>query len=100
MPENKTGRPAPQRLGLVSQMISQKADALDRADARNSEALIVSLERIRPNPRQPRRFYDAERDRELAENIKVHGVLEPLLVRPVGQGLYEIVAGERRFRAA
>ncbi len=99
-PDNKASRPAPRRLGLVSQMIAQKADNLDRADTRNSEALIVSLERIRPNPRQPRRFYDAERDRELAENIKEHGILEPLLVRLVSENQYEIVAGERRYRAA
>jgi len=53
---------------------------------------------IRPNPRQPRREFDEETIRELAESIREHGLLQPILVRPV-DGFYELVAGERRFRA-
>lgn len=55
---------------------------------------------IRPNPRQPRRrFADAEM-KELIDSIKVNGLIQPILVRPVGPGQFEIVAGERRWRAA
>jgi len=93
-------RVPPRRLGTVSQLISEKANALDKSDSRNSEALIIGLEKIRLNPRQPRKVLDPERDRELAENIGENGVLEPLIVREVAEGQYEIVAGERRYRAA
>ncbi len=55
---------------------------------------------IRPNPRQPRRRFDAETIAGLAESIRVSGVVQPLLVRPGANGTYEIVAGERRWRAA
>ncbi|MBD1853915.1 ParB/RepB/Spo0J family partition protein [Cyanobacteria bacterium FACHB-502] len=52
-------------------------------------------------PSQPRRYFDPEKLRQLTESVRQHGVLEPVLVRPAGkEGLYELVAGERRFRAA
>ena len=63
----------------------------------------LPLHRIIPNAKQPRAFFDDEKLLELAESIKVQGVLQPLLVRPVGsdpEQKYEIVAGERRFRSA
>lgn len=55
---------------------------------------------IRPNPRQPRRSFDSESLLGLAESIKQNGILQPLTVRPLGGGKYELVAGERRLRAA
>ncbi len=92
---------APRRLGMVSQLIGEKAGTLEQhQETRNKEALIVPIERISPNPNQPRQASNPERDKELAENIRTNGVLEPLIVREVGEGLYEIVAGERRYRAA
>lgn len=48
---------------------------------------------------QPRQYFDSESISQLAESIKVHGILEPLLVRPAGEGKYEVVAGGRRYRA-
>src|SRR4051812_16868559 len=81
-------------------MISDKANALDQGESKNNEALIVPIGKIRPNPNQPRQMVNEERDNELAENIREHGVLEPLIVREVAEGEYEIVAGERRYRAA
>lgn len=54
---------------------------------------------VRPNPKQPRRHFEEAPLRELAESIREHGVLEPLIVRPVDLG-YEIVVGERRWRAS
>lgn len=59
----------------------------------------VPLASIRPNPDQPRRRFEEEPLNELADSIKSHGVLEPLIVRPIGSG-YEIVVGERRWRAS
>ena len=50
--------------------------------------------------RQPRRYFDAKSLQELVESVKLHGILQPLLVRPVAEETYEVVAGERRYRAA
>lgn len=62
---------------------------------------MVELEigQVRPNPRQPRRAFDDEAIQRLAESVKADGVVQPIVVRDVGDG-YEIVAGERRWRAA
>ena len=61
--------------------------------------LVVEVERISPNPLQPRRSFDEEQIKELAESIRVQGVLQPLLVRRNEHG-YELIAGERRLRAS
>lgn len=55
---------------------------------------------IVPNQRQPRTEFDNDALEELAESIKVHGVLQPILVRPLSEGKYELIAGERRWRAS
>lgn len=60
----------------------------------------ISLRAIVPNTLQPRQTFDPEALDDLAESVRVHGVLQPIMVRPLGQGRYELVAGERRFRAA
>jgi ParB family transcriptional regulator, chromosome partitioning protein len=60
----------------------------------------VAIELVRPNPRQPRRDFDGESLLALAESIKARGVLQPLVVRPLPGGSYELVAGERRLRAS
>jgi ParB family transcriptional regulator, chromosome partitioning protein len=60
----------------------------------------LSIEHISPNPFQPRKRFDDNTLRELADSIKASGVLQPLLVRRVSPGDYQLVAGERRLRAA
>jgi ParB family chromosome partitioning protein len=55
---------------------------------------------IRPNARQPRKRVDAEGVAGLAESVRAQGVIQPIVVRPDGEGSYELVAGERRWRAA
>lgn len=60
----------------------------------------VKLSAIRPNADQPRRNFDQESINQLAMSIKQHGVLQPLILTPIGNGKYEIVAGERRWRAS
>lgn len=60
----------------------------------------IGVESIQPNPRQPRTRFDDEALRELAASIKQVGVIQPIVVRPLAAGRYEIIAGERRFRAA
>ena len=59
----------------------------------------IALDKVRPNPTQPRMTWHQDTLLELAGSIKEHGVLQPILVRPAGQG-YEIIAGERRWRAS
>ncbi|MCI1966645.1 MAG: ParB/RepB/Spo0J family partition protein [Oscillospiraceae bacterium] len=63
-------------------------------------AVLLNLEEIEPNRGQPRREFDEQSLQELAESIRQHGILQPLLVRPIFGGGYQIVAGERRWRAA
>jgi ParB family transcriptional regulator, chromosome partitioning protein len=55
---------------------------------------------IQPNARQPRRTFDQPRLAELAESIRTRGVLQPIVVRPLAGGSFELIAGERRLRAA
>lgn len=63
-------------------------------------ALFVPIVEVVPNPKQVRQIFDDEKEQELAADIKERGVLEPLLVRKDSQDKYEIIAGERRYRAA
>ena len=60
----------------------------------------IPTELIRPNPTQPRREFDDEALLALAESVKARGILQPVVVRPLAGGNYELVAGERRLRAA
>ena len=61
---------------------------------------VVALDRIEPNPGQPRTIFDEAALAELAGSIREHGVLQPILVRPLGDNRYQLVAGERRWRAS
>ena len=60
----------------------------------------LALEQVVLPSQQPRHYFDEEAARRLTASVKVHGILQPLLVRPLGNERYELVAGERRFRAA
>ena len=63
-------------------------------------ATLVLIKEIHLPPQQPRRYFDPDALKELINSIKEHGILQPLLVRPLSSGGYELVAGERRYRAA
>ena len=60
----------------------------------------LPLQKVEPNPRQPRRMFDEEELQALADSIAEHGIVQPLAVRDEGNGYYMIIAGERRWRAA
>jgi ParB family chromosome partitioning protein len=64
------------------------------------ELAHLPVEMIHPNPRQPRRRFDHEATSGLADSIRAQGVVQPVLVRPREAGGYELIAGERRWRAA
>ncbi len=61
---------------------------------------LISVNEIEPKRDQPRKYFDEEALSELADSIAIHGVIQPLLVRPLGDGGYQLIAGERRWRAA
>jgi ParB family chromosome partitioning protein len=65
-----------------------------------AELVELPVEQIHPNPRQPRRRFEAEAAAGLAESVRAQGVVQPLLVRPRAAGGWELIAGERRWRAA
>jgi ParB family chromosome partitioning protein len=64
------------------------------------ELLELPVDAVHPNPKQPRRRFDGEAGTGLAESVKRQGIIQPLIVRPRPAGGYELVAGERRWRAA
>lgn len=65
-----------------------------------NEVVSLKISQVEPNRKQPRKSFDDESLAELAESIRQHGVLQPILVRPQIFGGYQIVAGERRYRAS
>jgi ParB family chromosome partitioning protein len=64
------------------------------------EEFKLPLDKLRPNPEQPRKYFGEEELNELAESIREHGIIEPIIVQETGDGAYTIIAGERRYRAA
>ena len=79
----------------LSAILSVSPPGDDREDLRE-----LAIELIAPNPRQPRRHFDADALNGLADSLRARGVLQPILVRPKPGGSYELIAGERRWRAA
>lgn len=74
---------------------------LDNTAGENSSGAVkINIDDIEPNRNQPRKVFDEKALGELSESIKQYGVIQPLLVRPMPDGSYQIVAGERRWRAA
>jgi ParB/RepB/Spo0J family partition protein len=61
---------------------------------------IIPVDRIEPNPQQPRLAFNEETLHELSASVKEHGILQPILVRPLAAGRYQLIAGERRWRAS
>ena len=61
---------------------------------------VIPVDRIESNPQQPRMIFDEDALNELSGSIREHGVLQPILVRPLGENRYQLVAGERRWRAS
>ena len=66
----------------------------------NSPYQMLPLHKVEPNPDQPRQDFDEEELQQLADSISVHGVIQPLTVRQLPSGYYQIIAGERRWRAS
>lgn len=75
-------------------------DFSDTLPGESGPYMELPLYRIEPNPNQPRKDFDPEELENLAESIRVHGVMQPLTVRQTPGDFYEIIAGERRWRAS
>ena len=75
-------------------------DTTHISTAGSSSINEIALDRIYPNPDQPRRTFDEEALQELAQSISEHGVISPITLRKDADKRYMIIAGERRFRAA
>lgn len=63
------------------------------------KVMSLPISAISPNPNQPRRYFNEDKISELAESIRQNGLIQPIVVRSVGGGKYELIAGERRLRA-
>ncbi len=88
--------------GLDALLGSKESPSAASASPANPADLLqeLDIERIQPGQYQPRSAMDAAKLRELADSIKAQGIVQPIVVRPVGNSRYEIIAGERRWRAA
>lgn len=85
---------------IPSSVLDESFDPTVQQDEQISELRKIAVSNISPDPEQPRRHFDEDGIRELTDSIKEHGVLQPIVVSPADGGKYQIVAGERRWRAA
>lgn len=86
---------APRRRGL-----GRGLEVLIGPVSHGDELAQLPIGSIKPNKRQPRRRFDSESVSELAESVRAQGIVQPVIVRPDPEGGYELIAGERRWRAA
>ncbi|TDK44439.1 ParB/RepB/Spo0J family partition protein [Antarcticimicrobium luteum] len=97
----KKNKPRGLGRGLSALMADVSVEpAASGAQARTRADGQVPIEQLKPNPNQPRRSFDQKNLDDLAASVREKGILQPLIVRPAKGGGYEIVAGERRWRAA
>ena len=86
--------------GLGKGLGALMGDFTVEAPAAKSPYQMLPIHKVEPNPNQPRRDFDPEELQSLADSIGQHGVVQPLTVRELSGGYYQIIAGERRWRAA
>ena len=87
---------------MADKILNTGLDALlgDVAAPNTQSIKEIELNQIKPNRFQPRQSFDEQKINELSQSIAKHGILSPILVRETGAGGYELIAGERRLRAA
>ncbi len=81
-------------------LLPEKKTLVWKVEPDGQAVSMISLDQILPNRYQPRTTFVETELEELAQSIKEHGVLQPIVIRRKGDGMYELIAGERRFRAA
>lgn len=85
--------------GLGKGLGALLGDELD-VSTENTPYRMLPIYRVEPNPEQPRQDFDPEELQALSDSIAIHGIIQPLTVRELNTGYYQIIAGERRWRAA
>jgi ParB family transcriptional regulator, chromosome partitioning protein len=96
----KKDQPYTSRLKGVAALLGEETYSSYLPEINNSVPSSVPLTQIKLPSSQPRRYFDPDKLEELSRSIKQFGILEPLLIRPLADGGYELVAGERRLKAA
>jgi len=86
--------------GLGKGLSALLGDTNDLKSQENKDLNKVPIEFIQPNPDQPRKIFDKNSLEDLSQSIKVQGIIQPIIVRKKGENNFEIVAGERRWRAS
>ncbi|WP_278926659.1 ParB/RepB/Spo0J family partition protein [Staphylococcus auricularis] len=79
--------------------LKNKEDIVGYQEDDHKNVETIQTERIVPNRYQPRQVFEPNKIKELADSIEEHGLLQPIVVRPIEENMFEIIAGERRFRA-
>lgn len=88
-------------LDSFNRFFSNKEKENETANSRELEEVVeLMIDQITPNEYQPRLVFDDEKIKELAQTLKTHGMIQPIVVRQKGENEYELIAGERRYRAA
>ena len=87
-------------VGVPVEKIVEKIVEVPTGENVDGSPLMVNINFVQANPNQPRKHFDEEKLKELAESIKNYGIIEPLVVRKTGPVHYEVIAGERRLRAS
>lgn len=85
---------------LFSENDIEEVTSSDTGKIKEGDITNVKISLIEPNKKQPRRHFDKEKIEVLSESIKEHGLIQPIIITPSDNGMYKIVAGERRWRAA
>jgi len=96
-PQINLTQPTPQKVGEIEKLFSANQDA---EQASGLQLLAIRIDAIRPDPEQPRNTFPRESLQELSDSIRQDGVIQPIEVTQMGPNLYQIVHGERRWRAA
>lgn len=87
----------PYQIRGIDALFGEPEPAAPAAETREE---VIPITQIVLPEQQPRRYFNPQAMQKLVESVKQHGILQPLLIRPTGDGTYELVAGERRYRAA
>lgn len=96
------GRGLESLFGLYEDDVNENITNQPHANVQKNQSSVteLSISKIYPNPNQPRKHFDEDALQELASSIKLHGIIQPLVVNKVDENNYMIIAGERRWRAA
>lgn len=87
-------------LGALFETSNEEIKEIKTEKKQSGDVLTLKIIDVEPNPDQPRSNFDKEKLQALADSIKTHGVIEPILVSAENNGMYRIIAGERRWRAS